>query len=419
MAAAGGAAHLRINADRLHQALAGLARVGAAPRGGVSRLALTDADGEGRDILKGWMEEAGLQVRIDDFGNMTGRRPGYDPDALPVIMGSHCDSVLRGGRYDGALGVVGALEVVRTLNDAGITTRCPIEVVNWTNEEGARFQPAMLGSGAVAGAFSKEYVYSRTDNEGHTFADELRRIGYMGDEQNRPGPARAFLELHIEQGPVLDDLGIPVGVVEGISGITWCRLVVEGRANHAGSTPMGRRSDAMAAAAAIITGLSPRGGSWPWGPGVATVGHMKLDPNIINVIPDRAEFTVDMRHPDMDTLGEMFDGLERMAREAAAHTHTRVSVDRFWTSEATAFDGSLVDRVEEVVGSLGLPVLRLWSGPGHDAKYMADLYPTAMIFVRSRGGVSHSEDEYSRPEDVEAGVNVLLHTALGVANAQK
>lgn len=406
---------IRVNARRLHDALEQLGRVGQTPGGGVSRLALTDADGEGRDLLKTWMEEAGLEVRIDDFGNMTGRRPGSEPGALPVMMGSHCDSVPGGGRYDGALGVVGALEVVRTLNDFNMATRHPVEVVNWTNEEGARFQPAMLGSGAVAGAFTKEYVYSRTDVRGAVFEDELRRIGCMGEEANRPGPAAAFLELHIEQGPVLDDMGIPVGVVEGIAGITWCRVTASGRANHAGSTPMDRRSDALAAAARIITALSPQDGSWPWGPGVATVGHLKLEPDIINVIPERVEFTVDLRHPDMDVLDEMHRRLEGLAGEAAEVTGTRVAVERFWTSEATAFDGAMVDSVEEAVRSLGLPVHRLWSGPGHDAKYMADLYPTAMIFVRSRGGISHSEEEYSRPEDIEAGVNVLLQAALGAA----
>lgn len=405
---------MRINGERLHESLRQMAQIGATPAGGVTRLALSDADRAGRDLLKAWMEAAGLAVRVDDFGNMVGLRPGADPGARAVMLGSHCDSVRRGGRYDGVSGVLGALEVVRTLNDHGVRTRHPIEVVNWTNEEGARFEPAMLCSGAVAGTFTREYVYSRADREGATFGEELRRIGYAGAEENRPRPGRAYLELHIEQGPVLDTAGLPVGIVEGIFGITWCEVKVEGDSNHAGSTPMPLRHDALAAAARLISGVE-RIARETDGVAVGTVGRLALEPNIINVIPNKVVFSVDFRHPDLAVLDRMAGGLQALAGEVGAGTGTRVTVNRFWTSEPTPFDAEVVAAVQAAVTQLDLPHQRQWSGPGHDAKYMQDICPSAMIFVRSRGGLSHCEQEYSTPEDLEAGVNVLLLAALQLA----
>jgi beta-ureidopropionase / N-carbamoyl-L-amino-acid hydrolase len=404
---------IRIDGERLNRTLQELARIGATPGGGVTRLAASDEDRAGREQLNAWMAEAGLTVLIDDFGNMTGRRGGQT-DEPPVILGSHCDSVVRGGKFDGALGVLGGLEVVRTLNDHGIATRRPIAVVTWTNEEGVRFEPAMQCSGAVTGRFTKADVYGRTDRQGLRFEDELRRIGYLGDEANRPLPASAYLELHIEQGPVLEAAGVPVGVVGGIVGITWIEVTVEGQSDHAGPSPMRLRHDALAAAAQIVSGVE-RIALERDEIAVATVGRLTVEPNIINTIPGKVTFSVDFRHPEPAVLEAQVKRLEELAARVAEERGVRVSLNRFWTSEATPFDPNVVAAIERAVDRLGLPGHTLWSGAGHDAKYLADVCPSGMIFVRSRGGLSHCEAEYSTPEDIEAGANVLLFAALALA----
>ncbi|HET9016963.1 MAG TPA: Zn-dependent hydrolase [Thermomicrobiaceae bacterium] len=404
---------LRVNAERLLARLEEMARVGATPAGGVSRVTLTDEDRAGRDLLRAWLEAAGLAVRVDDFGNMVGRRPGRE-DAPPVQLGSHLDSVPRGGRFDGALGVLAALEVVETLNDAGLTTRLPLEVINFTDEEGARFEPAMLGSGAAIGHFSRDYAYGRTDAGGLRFADELRRIGYLGSEADRPRPGSAYLELHIEQGPALEAAGLPVGVVEGIVGISWLEVTVVGQSDHAGPTPMGLRHDALVAAARVVDridrlvrAVDERA--------VGTVGRIRIEPDVINIIPGRAIFSVDLRHPDLATLDALVTHLEAIVGSETVGSGLQATVDRFWTSEPTAFAPEVVAAVQAAADELGAPSLRLWSGAGHDAKYMAEVCPAGMIFVRSRGGLSHCEQEYTTPEEVVAGANVLLGAALRLA----
>lgn len=406
---------MQINAERLHDSLDQMARIGATPGRGVTRLALSDEDKAARDLLRQWMEGAGLQVRIDDFGNMIGLRPGTAAGP-PVRLGSHADSQPRGGRYDGILGVLGALEVIRTLNDVGIETARPIELVNWTNEEGARFEPAMQCSGAVAGAFSRQYVYDRTDQQGMRFEDALRRIDYQGEEANRPGPAAAYLELHIEQGPALEAAGVAVGVVEGIVGITWQEVTLVGQADHAGPSPMALRHDALVAAAEVIAAVDaiPRGIDTV---GVGTVGRLAVEPNVINIIPGTVTFSVDFRHPDGAILERMAQQLAARAAEVAAAHGVRCEINRFWTSEPTPFDAGIVSSVQHACDKLELPSLRLWSGAGHDAKYMADISPTGMIFVRSQGGLSHCEQEYSTPDDIEAGANVLLLATARLAKA--
>lgn len=406
---------LHINAGRLHGSLDRMAEIGATASGGVTRLALSDEDRAGRDLLRGWMEAAGLSVRWDDLGNLIGRRAGRQDQRASLLLGSHCDSVREGGRFDGTLGVLGALEVVHTLNDAGLTTERPIEVISWTNEEGARFEPAMLCSGVVAGAFERDYVYGRTDADGLRFEDELRRIGYLGEERNRPAAPFAYLELHIEQGPVLEDKDVPVGIVEGITGISWLEVRVSGQSDHAGPTPMRLRHDALVAAARMIDaadglarGLDEQA--------VGTVGRLALEPNILNVIPGRVVFSVDLRHPEADVLEQMVASLKERCEAIATATGVEVAIDRFWTSEPTPFDSHVVAAVSDAVQKVGLPSERLWSGAGHDAKYVAEIDPTGMIFVRSQGGLSHCPQEYSSPEDIEAGVNVLLQAALRLAN---
>lgn len=405
---------MQINSDRLNQRLARLAEIGATEGGGVTRLALADEDRAGRDLLRTWLEAAGLAVRVDDLGNMVGRRVGTS-GRPPVLIGSHIDTVRRGGRYDGALGVLGALEVIETLNDFGVTTAAPIEVVNWTNEEGVRFEPAMMASGAVFGRFERDYVYDRVDRSGVRFEDELRRIEYVGDAANRPGRASAYLELHIEQGPVLEADGLPVGVVEGIVGITWSDVTWTGQADHAGPSPMRLRRDALSAAAKLVSAVEAIARE-TGDPAVGTVGRIVAEPNVINTIPGRVVMSVDFRHPDPATLEAMNAEMTARARRISTESGVEVAIDRFWTSEPTPFDPMVVKTVAGACEQLGLPHRRLWSAAGHDAKYVAGGCAAGMIFVRSRGGLSHCEEEYSSPEDIAAGANVLLQATLALAN---
>lgn len=404
---------IAVNSERLMQSLADLAQIGVSSGGGVTRLALSDEDKHGRDLLARWMRDAGLEVRVDDFGNMTGLCSGKT-DAPPVLLASHIDTVVKGGKYDGALGVMGALEVIRTLNDHGIETVKPIAIVNWTNEEGVRFEPAMQCSGAVTGRFTREYVYDRTDRQGMRFEDELRRIGYMGEEANRPLPASAYLELHIEQGPVLEDANQPVGVVGGIVGITWIEVTVTGQPDHAGPSPMRLRRDPLVAAAEIIQSVE-RIATMEDDIAVATVGRVNVEPNVINTIPGKVVFSVDFRHPDGDVLAGQVARLEALVEHVCSERNVIGEVDRFWTSEPTPFDQDVVFAIRASCEELGLDYGELWSGAGHDAKYLADVCPSGMIFVRSKGGFSHSEAEESSAEDIETGVNVLLGTAMKLA----
>ena len=288
---------------------------------------------------------------------------------------------------------------MRTLNDTGVTTRRPLELVNWTNEEGVRFEPAMLASGAVAGRFTPEYVYGRTDRDGATFGDELERIGYKGERGNRPGPIAAYLELHVEQGPVLEDAAVPVGVVEGIVGITWSEIIADGRADHAGPSPMPLRRDALVAAARMIAGVDDIARAVDGA--VGTVGRIAAEPNVINTIPGKVTMSVDLRHPDAATLDRLVAGLERLASDVAAQTGVTVGVNRFWTSEPTPFAPEVVDAVQAAAEEMGIATRRCWSGAGHDAKYIQEIAPSAMIFARSINGLSHCEQEYSTPEDLK------------------
>jgi N-carbamoyl-L-amino-acid hydrolase len=355
------------------------------------------------------MDEAGLTVRVDDFGTITGRRPGAESGPA-LVMGSHLDSVERGGKYDGAYGVLGALEVVRTLNDASVQTRLPLEVVDWTDEEGARFEPANTASGAVAGRFTRDFGHDRIDRAGRRFRDELRRTGYLGEEAHRPGPAVAYLELHVEQGPALEEAGRAVGVVEGVVGMTWSKVTVVGHANHVGTTPMSRRRDALAAAAQIIAGVERLGRETDGA--VATVGRIAAEPDLAGVIPGRVTMTVDFCHRDPSTLDGLVERLRSLATATATERSVDVTVVRFWTSEPTPFSPEVVDVVAAACQDVGEDAMRLWSGAGHDAMYTQKIWPTGMVFVRSHGGLSHCEEEHSAPEDLEAGANVLLHAAL-------
>ena len=409
------AAPVPVDQDRLWSSLMAMAEIGKTPAGGVRRLALSDPDRAARDLLTAWLAEAGLTVRVDDLGNIYGRRPGGDSGAAPVVFGSHLDTVPTGGRFDGALGVMGALEAVRALEDAGVRTRAPLEIVNWTNEEGARFAPAMLASGVVCGRFTREEAYAARDDGGRTFGEELARIGYRGAAEHRLRECAAYLELHVEQGPVLERAGIQVGVVEGIEGISWNRVEVNGRAAHAGPTPTADRRDAFVAAAKLV--LLARDAAERLDGVRTTVGHVEVSPNTVNVVPGRVEMTLDVRCPRDAGLDEALRAADEACRAIAGRDRVEVRRAEFWRSPVTRFSPRAVAAVAGAAAGRGFSAMRLWAGAGHDAKYMADRYPAGMIFVPSKDGLSHNEAEWTPPEDCARGATVLLDAALALAGA--
>ncbi len=404
---------MRIDARRLEASMEALGRIGATPGGGLTRLALSDEDRRGRDLLVQWMREAGLAVTVDRMGNIVGLRPGTE--ALPpVLVGSHADSVPTGGQYDGQLGVLCALEVIRAMNDAGVRTRHPVGMVIFTNEEGARFQPAMLGSGVLAGKIPLEEAYQARDRDGVRLVDALERIGYLGPEPCAPRPLRAYLELHIEQGPVLEEEGFPVGVVEGIVAISWSRLTLRGVQDHAGPTPMRVRHDALVAAAEVVRGVReiPRhlGGDM-----VATVGRLDVSPNITNAIPGRVSLSIDIRDPEEARITRALGIVDRLVRDAARREGVAYELEHYWQVPRTPFHPDVVEAVERAARQLGCRSRRILSGAGHDAQYMAAICPTGMVFVPSRGGRSHCEEEFTALADIEHGANTLLLAAAQLA----
>ncbi|HUO63560.1 MAG TPA: Zn-dependent hydrolase [Terriglobales bacterium] len=406
---------MRINRRRLEESMEALGRIGATAKGGLNRVALTDDDRRGRDLLVTWMREAGLTVTVDQMGNIFGQRAGAD--GLPaVLMGSHADSVPTGGKYDGQLGVLCALEVIRTLNDGKVQTRHPIAMAIFTNEEGARFQPAMIGSGVMAGKIPLEDAYNARDRDGFRLGDELERIGYLGSEPCIPRPLRAYLELHIEQGPILEEENLPVGVVEGIVAIAWSRVTLTGVQDHAGPTPMRIRHDALVAAAEIVRGVReiPRkiGGDM-----VSTVGRLDVTPNIPNAIPGRVTMSIDLRAPDEHHITRGLGLVDRLVKDAARAEGVAYELEHYWRVPRTRFDLEVVDTIEGAVRSLGCGHRRILSGAGHDAQYMAAICPTGMIFVPSRDGRSHCEEEFTPMDDIEHGANTLLLAASRLAGA--
>jgi len=406
---------MRINRKRLEESMEALGRIGETPRGGLTRLALSDEDRRGRDLLVGWMRGAGLQVTVDQMGNIFGLRAGAEALA-PVFMGSHADSVPTGGKYDGQLGVLCALEAIRSLDDHGCRTRHPVGMIVFTNEEGARFQPAMVGSGVMAGKIPLEDAYSARDREGKRFGHELERIGYLGPEPCIPRPMRAYLELHIEQGPLLEEEGVPVGVVEGIVAISWSRLTLHGVQDHAGPTPMRMRHDALVAAAEVIRGVReiPR---VIRGDMVATVGRLDVAPNIPNAIPGHVSLSIDVRDPDEHTLTRAVGMVDRLVKAAAQREGVTYELEHYWRVPRAVFDAGVVSAVERAVRSLGCGHRRILSGAGHDAQYMAAIAPTGMVFVPSRAGRSHCEEEFTPMDDVQHGANTLLLAAAELAGA--
>ena len=405
--------NLRIDGARLSSRLQQLGAVGALPSGGCCRLALTDEDKAGRDLVVGWMRELGLAVSIDAVGNVTGLRKGTQ-DGPPVMIGSHIDTVATGGIYDGCLGVLAGLEVLETLNDAEITTKRPVAVTFFTDEEGSRFQPDMLGSLVYAGGLKLDEALATVAIDGAKLGDELARIGYAGPAAVGKPDLHAYVELHIEQGPILDAEGFTIGAVEGVQGISWTEFTLRGQSNHAGTTPMRLRHDAGFVAASIAT-FARRIAKDIGGYQVATVGALNLSPNLVNVVAEQAVMTVDLRNTDEVQLQAAEHRLFAFAEEAAAEegvTLTRRSLARF---KPTPFAPHLVSRVEAIAKDFGLPVKRLPSGAGHDAQIMASVCPACMIFVPSEKGISHNITEYTKPDDLAAGANVLLRLVLELA----
>ncbi len=405
---------VRINGQRLWDSLMEMAKIGATPKGGVCRLALTDLDRDGRDLFARWCREAGCTITVDQMGNVFARRAGKDNSLAPVVTGSHADSQPTGGRFDGIYGVLGGLEVIRSLNDHGIETDRPVEVVIWTNEEGSRFAPAMVASGVFAGVFTLEYGLSRADVDGRTMGEELARIGYAGD-QPMGKPIHAAFELHIEQGPILEAEGKTIGVVHAAQGQRWYEVIYTGQESHAGPTPMPRRRDALLGAARVID-LVNRIGLEHAPYACATVGMIQNHPNSRNVIPGRVFFTIDIRHPEDAVLAEM----DRKVREGVARiaTETRIEVTRLeqiFYYAPIAFDKACVDSVRTAAERFGYSHRDIVSGAGHDACYLSKVAPTAMVFVPCVDGISHNEIEDATPEWIEAGGNVLLHAMLGRA----
>jgi N-carbamoyl-L-amino-acid hydrolase len=405
---------LRTSEARLTARLDELAAIGATADGSCCRLALTDEDKAGRDLVVRWMRELGLAVRVDPIGNIFGFRRGSDDSAAPVMTGSHIDTVRTGGRYDGNLGVLGGLEVVQVLNDAGIATRRPLVVGVFTNEEGARFQPDMLGSLVYAGGLPLQQAYATVGIDGKVLEGELARIGYLGDAPLPLARPHAFVELHIEQGPVLDAEGVTIGAVEDLQGISWQEVTIVGQSNHAGTTPMRLRHDAGFCAAAIghfLRHLAREMG----GSQVATMGSVALHPGLINVIAARARVTVDLRNTDEALLREAERRFAQFLSQLAADEGVKVETKSLARFEPVAFDKGVAELLARTAGKLGHSCRPMTSGAGHDAQMMARICPTAMVFVPSVNGISHNPAEHTEPAHLAAGADVLLHTLLELA----
>ena len=404
---------LRIDAARLWQSLMDLASIGATPLGGVRRITLTDLDRAGRDRVVEWFRAAGLEVRVDPIGNIFGCRAGRDPSRPPVVAGSHVDTQPSGGKFDGAYGVLAGLEVVRTLNDRGVQTEAPIEVAAWTNEEGSRFTPVMMGSGAFAGAFSLQHALSRKDTDGKSVGDELKRIGYAGSAALGT-PIGAYFEAHIEQGPILEETGNTIGIVKGALGQRWFDVTVTGMNAHAGPTPMNLRKDALLAASRIV-GEVNRIALTEAPHGRGTVGFMQVSPNSRNVVPGEVKLSVDFRHPEDTGLKNMEAKLRAASAIVERECNVQVRIEEVVYFPPCRFDAECVAAVRAGAEAGGYSSLEIVSGAGHDAVYVASVAPAAMIFVPCREGISHNELEDAKPADLAAGCNVLQHAMLARA----
>jgi len=405
---------LKINGERLLGRITAFGKIGAMEKGGVCRLALTDEDKQARDLLKNQMRDLGLQIKIDGIGNMFGTRKGkYDQP--PVCFGSHLDTVGTGGLYDGSLGVLAAMEVIERINELKIETEKPITVINFTNEEGVRFTPDMMGSFFLQGGMPLEDLLStRSVDDSVVLGNELKRIGYDGKEPRQNFKASAFIELHIEQGPVLEQDTIQIGAVEMVQGISWTEFIIKGQASHAGTTPISMRKDAGFVAGEVISFIrkltSEIGANQ-----VATAGLLEVEPNLINVVPEKVRMTVDLRNTEEEKLQEAERKLEVFVKKISEKEKVEVETNKLVRFKPVDFNADIISLIEGTSKENGYSVKRMPSGAGHDAQMMANICPTAMIFIPSVDGISHNIHEYSKPEDIEAGANVLLNTVLKLA----
>ncbi|RJE83396.1 Zn-dependent hydrolase [Paracoccus onubensis] len=408
------AANLKIDGDRLWDSLMEMARIGPGVAGGNNRQTLTDADAEGRRLFQGWCENAGMTMSVDRMGNMFMRHEGAEPDLDPVYIGSHLDTQPTGGKYDGVLGVLAGLEVIRSIRDMGVKTRRPIVVTNWTNEEGTRFAPAMLASGVFAGIHDEDFANSREDAEGKRFGDELQRIGWRGDESPGDRKIHAMFEYHIEQGPILEAEGKQIGVVTHGQGLWWLQVTLTGKDAHTGSTPMDMRVNAGLGMARITEAVH-RIAMDHQPNAVGAIGQANVYPNSRNVIPGKAVFTVDFRSPELDKLSSMRARLETDAAEIARELGLGIEIEPVGHFDPVTFDPELADMLRNAAGRLGYSHMDIVSGAGHDACWINRLAPTVMIMCPCVDGLSHNEAEEISPEWASAGADVLLHAALEAA----
>ena len=402
--------NLKIDPERLWDDLMVTAKIGGTPKGGICRLTLTDLDAQVRGWFKAQAETLGCAVTVDDMGAMFARRPGQRLDIPPIAMGSHLDTQPTGGKFDGALGVLAAMEALRALHRAGYETFAPIEVVNWTNEEGARFAPAMIASGVFAGVFTRDWACARQDRSGETFGAALDKIGYRGAERCGDHKLSAFFEVHIEQGPYLEAEGKDIGVVTGVQAMRWYEVTVVGQDTHAGTTPMPRRHDALLGAARMVEAVNAATRQFP--SAVGTVGLLEVKPGSPNVVPGEVFFTIDMRDPDADVLDRMERAIAAAAESIAKELGLEIALKNIWTQPAVQFDAGCIAAVRAAAEASGFSTRDMMSGAGHDAAYVARVAPTSMIFVPCRDGISHNEAEFSSKEQCAAGAQVLLQAVL-------
>jgi len=408
------AKNLRINGDRLWESIMEMAKIGPGIAGGNNRQTLTDDDAKGRELFKKWCESAGLEMGLDTMGNMFARREGTDSNALPIMVGSHLDTQPTGGKYDGVLGVLGGLEIIRTLNDLDIKTKHPIEIVNWTNEEGTRFAPPMLSSGVFAEMHTEDWAYNREDAEGKKFGDELKRIGWRGEEPVRERKMHAFYELHIEQGPILEDENVDIGVVTHGQGLNWLQITLHGKESHTGSTPMPKRVNAglgMAKITQLVDEIA-----WSLTPlAVGAVGHADVYPNSRNIIPGKVVFTVDFRHPKKEVIQDMEDRLRNEAAKIAYEIGLTMEIEKVGNFDPVEFDGNCVEMVRNAAKTLGYSHMNIVSGAGHDACWINRVAPTAMVMCPCVDGLSHNEAEEITKDWSTAGADVLFHAVVNTA----
>lgn len=406
----------RVDIGRFWTTIESSAQIGVGRPGGLSRLALGDADREVRDLFIDWCRQAGLAVRIDGIGNIFARRAGEDDSLPPVVMGSHLDTQVNGGRFDGIAGVLGGLEVCRTLDQLGHRTRRPIEVVNWTNEEGGRFSPPMVGSGCFTGAYTLDWALGRRDDDGRTIGEELNRIGYRGEMEATPHPFDAYVEFHIEQGPILDREGMQVGVVTGGYASTGMLVEFKGETAHTGPWPMERRKNALIAGARLLVAVDDLGWEHAGSGGKATASRLVAWPNKPGILSDWAQATCDVRHADPETAAVMAERVRRAIHEAAARADCTAEILDVWNWGGKVFAEELIEQVRSTSLALGYRTRDILSQAGHDAYFVARHAPTTMIFSPCKGGITHNNGEFCTPDDLEPGLNVLLHTVVARAD---